>query len=173
MALAVLQLHNTPWLESTWDTQDIKFITDNPGVSASLFEPSYVSRSFNASSSPPASQIISNGRVLAKNPLIFALGVALVELSYGEPLLARALPSELDPQGNVTPNTEMLVAARLVKDIRNRELDNYAWATARCVECDMGYPFDYSLDDDGFRAKFLEGVIGPLKDDYDEIFSNK
>jgi hypothetical protein len=175
MALAVLQLHNTPWLDSAWDTDDIQFITDSSGSAPSLFEPSYVSRSFDphAPSRSVCSSVKSTGRLLAKNSLIFALGVALIELSYGEPLLARALPSELDAQGNETPHTEILIATRLVKHIRNRELDNYAWATARCVECDLGYPFDYSLDDDTFRTKFLEGVVGPLKDDYDEIFRSK
>ncbi|KAF2739422.1 hypothetical protein EJ04DRAFT_310925 [Polyplosphaeria fusca] len=172
LALAVLQLHDTPWLPPTWDSKNIQFITNSPNNPTSLFEPSYVACSFSAASPGQCQQQrSSNGRILSKNPMIFALGVALIELSYGMPLLQRALPSELDDQGIPNANTEMLVAARLVKDIRNRELDNYAWATARCVECDMGYPFDYSLEDDGFRAKFVEGVVLPLKDDYEEVFA--
>lgn len=115
----------------------------------------------------------SDGRTLAKNALLYALGVALIELSYGQPLLTFALPSELDAGGNATSRTEMLVAGRLLQEIRDRELANYAWATARCVQCDLGYPFDYSLNDDTFRAKFIEMVIEPLKDDYDEIFLTK
>ena len=117
--------------------------------------------------------MVSDGRVLAKNTLLYALGVALIELSYGQPLLTLAMPSELDAEGDATSKTEMLVAGRLLQEIRDRELLNFAWATACCVQCDLGYPFDYSLNDDTFRAKFIERVIEPLKDDYDEIFLTK
>jgi hypothetical protein len=171
MALAVLQFHGSPWLDPAFQTKDLLFLTQNLDNSTPLFSPAYISHSFiNNSTAPTPKKSESIGRKLAKNPYIFALGVALLELSYGESLLLRAQPDELDAQGLETPNTEMLVASRLIKDIRNRELNNYALATASCIQCDMGYPFDYSLNDDGFRAKFIERVLGPLRDDCKEIF---
>jgi hypothetical protein len=174
MALAVLQLHDTPWIDSEYGHRSVFFITNTSSPRIPLFEPAYVSRSFVATNITNQNTFLkSDGRALAKNTLLYALGIALIELSYGQPLLTFALPSELDARGNATSRTEMLVAGRLLQEIRDRELVNYAWATARCVQCDLGYPFDYSLNDDTFRAKFIEKVIEPLKDDYDEIFLTK
>ncbi|CAO2654404.1 Nn.00g111370.m01.CDS01 [Neocucurbitaria sp. VM-36] len=173
MALAVLQIHNTPWLDSNWDTKDVGFIIHAAGASIALVEPQYISCSLSGLNGPPLHpKTHTNGRALAKNARMIVLGVALIELSNGQPLISQALPHELDAQGNKTPNTEMLVAARLVKDIWNRELDNYALATS-CIQCDMGYPFDCGLDDEGFRGSFIERVICPLKEDYDQLFSKK
>ena len=172
MAFGVLQLHDTPWLHPDWDSKDVGFIVQETRSRIALLDPPYVSHSFHSShgaSSNPLGH--SAGRRLAKNALIFALGIALLELSYGQPLVSLALPNELDAQATETPQTEMLVATRLIKGIRDRESDNYALATASCVQCDMGYPFDYSLEDSGFRSSFIERVVSPLQEDYDRIFS--
>ena len=115
---------------------------------------------------------ISNGRKLTRNTLIFALGVLLLELSYGTSLIEQANSSELDAQKQETEWTESLVATRLLQDIRGHEPDSYALATKSCVECDMGYGLDYSLDDEGFRSGFIDRVVLPLKANYDEIFAN-
>lgn len=164
MARAVLQLHDNPWLSPKFRTGDLLFLTQASTNSTSLFNPAYISQSFTMSATIPI-EICSNGQKFAKNPYVFALGVALVELSYGASLLSLAPPDELDAQGFETPNTEMLVADWLVRNIRNRELDNYALATASCVQCDMGYPFSYSLEEGAFKAKFLERVLDPSQDD--------
>jgi len=168
--VAVLQLHGTPWISSDYGLDYLFFPVNGSTPEVPLFEPAYVSRTFvtaNAANTRPP--LVSDGRRSAKNPLLYALGVSLMELTYGQRLLALAIPRELDPHGNETPATEMLVAARLLKKIRDCELDRYALATASCVQCDLGYPFEYSLDDDEFRASFIERVIIPLQEDYDAI----
>jgi len=171
LAVAVLQLHGTPWISSNYGLGHLFFPTNGSAPEIPLFEPAYVSRTFItanvASVEPP---VVSEARIRGKNPLVYALGVSLMELVYGR-LPALAKSSELDPQGNETPNTEMLVAVRLLKQIRDDEPGNYAHATASCVHCEFGYPYDHSLDDDQFRAKFIERVIIPLKEDYDAIAS--
>jgi hypothetical protein len=95
----------------------------------------------------------------------------LLELSYGKPLITCALPNELDANGEELPETELIVAQRLVKDIENRETKNYSWATASCIHCDVGEPRQSSLDEEGFRAGFIACVIEPLEDDYTFLFA--
>ena len=170
MAVAVLQLHGTPWIGSDYGHDSVFFPTNASTPDIPLFEPAYVSRTFvtaNAACTDPP--IASEGRKLARNPLLYGLGVSLMELTYGQRLLALALADELDSNGDVKPTTEMLVATRLLADIQNREHDRFALAAASCVTCDLGYPFSSSLDDDKFRASFIERVITPLKEDYDAI----
>jgi len=170
MALAVLQLHGTPWIGSDYGHDAVFFPTNPSTPDIPLFEPAYVSRTFitvNTTSANPSA--VSEGRKFTRNPLLFALGVSLMELTYGRRLLALALTKELDSQGNVQPTTEMLVATRLLADIKTREDDRFALVAASCVHCDFGYPFVSSLDHDDFRAHFIERVITPLKEDYDAI----
>lgn len=170
--MAVLQLHGTSWINSDYGLDYLFFPTNGSTPEIPLFEPAYVSRTFIAANAANIkAPVASEGRRLARNPLLYALGVSLMELTYGQRLPALAISSELDPHGNETPTTEMLVAVRLLKRIRDCELDRYALATASCVQCDLGYPFDYSLDDENFRANFIKRVIIPLKDDYDVIAS--
>lgn len=102
--------------------------------------------------------------------MVFALGVALLELSYGEPISSFKTAQDLDKHGNETLTTEASIAYRLVNIINTRELQNYAKATARCVRCTFD-PFSCSLDNDDFRKSFIEGVIVPLRKDYDYVMS--
>jgi hypothetical protein len=148
------------------------FLKGDGSKTISLCEDTYMSQTLDKSSNSPASlPPVSIGRRFARNSLVFALGIVLLELSYGTTLLEQAIDSELDVQKSEKPNTESLVAARLVKDIRGHEPDSYALAAKCCIECDMGYDKAYSLDDDTFRSGFIDRVVLPLKADYDEVFS--
>jgi hypothetical protein len=171
MAMMVLQLHGTPWLDSTFHTKDLVFHTEKTVEAASLLEPTFISRSFTRNDLSSPESIMSAGRKISRNTLVFALGVMLLELSYGKPLIAYALPNELGANGEEMPETELIVARRLVKDIENRETKNYSWATASCIHCDVGEPRQSSLDEEGFRAGFIACVIEPLEDDYTFLFA--
>jgi hypothetical protein len=170
MAMIVLQLHGTPWLDSTFHTEDLVFHTEKAVDVASLLEPPFISRSFTCNSLSPPESIMSIGRQISRNTLVFALGVMLLELSYGKPLIACALPDELGANGEELSTTELMVAQRLVKDIGDRESKNYSWATASCIHCDVGEPRQSSLDEEGFRTGFIACVIKPLEDDYTLLF---
>jgi hypothetical protein len=171
MAMLVLQLHGTPWLDSSFHTKDLVFHTEKTMEAASLLEPTFISRSFSRNHLSSPESIISIGRQISRNTLVFALGVMLLELSYGKPLIACALPNELGVNGEELSTTELMVAQRLVKDIGDRESKNYCWATASCIHCDVGEPRQSSLDEEGFRAGFIASVIEPLEDDYTLLFA--
>lgn len=103
---------------------------------------------------------------ITKSPTIFALGVALLQLSHAKRIDAFATTDDLDAQGNRTFWTDYMIADRLADDLLARELPNFANATRRCIHCNFEGTV-YSLNDDGFRERFYQGVIVPLQQDYD------
>lgn len=143
---------------------------NNKNQGTALFSELYVSKSFASvsNSQQPASL---QPRCFIRNEMVFALGVALLELSYGEPLSSFKTPQDLDDNGNETPCTEAFIAHRLADTINNRELHNYAKATLRCIRCVFDC-FSSSLNDDDFRESFYQGVIVPLQKDYDYARAN-
>lgn len=162
-----MQLHSTPWLGATFHTKDPVFHTEKAAATASLLDYAFVSSRFAPSSmTQKPSFVTSIGRRMSRNALVFALGVMLLELSYGKPLSAFVLPDELDTDAKEMPETGLLVAQRLVQDTGDRESNDYSWATASCIQCDVGQPRQSSLNEDDFRAGFISHVIEPLKDDY-------
>ena len=128
----------------------------------------YVSSSFILADGSNALQKSSSkhDRRLLKNEVVFALGVALLELSFSQPLSDLITPSDLDNNGKADLTTEYSIVTRLAKDIHLRELPNYAKAASRCVH----FNFDinvYDLTEEDFKERFYEGVVVPLKEDWE------
>lgn len=167
LASAVAHLHNTPWLSESWGVKDIYLINGGKGVSP--FGKPYVSKSF-ATTSPQQSVSCARSAQLRPyrvmgNEMVFALGVALLELSYGKPILSLQTADDLDPHGKETRLTKELIARRLLGEIRDRESQNYADAVTRCISGNFG-TLDLSLDNKEFREYFYRGVVLPLQGDY-------
>jgi hypothetical protein len=129
----------------------------------------YVSRTF-TSATPQASP--SKNHRFVKNETVFALGVALLELSWRQSLLSLKMPDDLDEQGKENSLTEFSIAMRLADEIHTRELPNYAKAVARCIRCSFD-TFAYDFDDREFRERFYEGVVVPLQEDYEYAVGNQ
>lgn len=130
----------------------------------------YVSLSFVPANSSNALQktFKKHDRRLLKNEIIFALDVALLELSFSQPLFDLTTPSDLNQEGKVDLTTEYSIATRLAKDIHLRELPNYAKAVSRCVQ----FNFDtnvYDLTEEDFKERFYERVVVPLKEDWEYV----
>ncbi|KAF2490602.1 hypothetical protein BU16DRAFT_518033 [Lophium mytilinum] len=162
LATAVLQLHGTPWLSETWTMKDI-YVVENSN-NALLSDQPYVSKSFKPTpdSTPPHRKRLC----FVKNSIIFALGVALLEISYGKPTSAFETTEDWDDDGKRTVWTEFSVAGRLADALRDRELANYFDAVHRCIHCNFDSS-SYSLTDDHFRERFYQGVVVPLQKDYE------
>ncbi|KAF2464631.1 uncharacterized protein BDR25DRAFT_307145 [Lindgomyces ingoldianus] len=167
LASAVLQLHDTPWLPRSWDTKDIFILKSRTG--ATISSHFYVSRTFDSSAS---SQAASKRRRCVKNEMIFALGVALLELTHGCPLLSLKEPEDLNEFGQEDIMTEVSIATRLADEINDLESENYAKAVLRCVRCNFD-TFTYDFEDREFREKFYEGVVVPLQLDYEYATGRK
>lgn len=107
-------------------------------------------------------------RRCVKNEMVFALGVALLELTHGAPILSFKQPDDLNEEGKEDTMTEVSIATRLAQEINEHESDNYAKAVLRCVTCSFD-TFNFDFDDREFREKFYQGVVVPLQQDYEYI----
>ncbi|MCJ1467892.1 hypothetical protein MMC07_006517 [Pseudocyphellaria aurata] len=167
LASAVLQLHDTPWLRNNWTMEDVMFINDNASTMSSLGQP-YVSKIFTPT---PSDQDLKVSRPpwITKNEMVYALGIALLELSYAKPIMSFQTPQDL-VHGNEA-FVERSIAERLSRTIDKRELPNYARATKRCLDCNFDAS-TYSLNDDDFRDRFYQGVVLPLQQDHEYATSD-
>lgn len=166
LASSILVLHGTPWLSSSWSTEDVHLIS-SISSNGKLGDPPlplpYITRTFAPLSNAPLSQ--SKSRPYVKNETVFALGIVLLELSHGQDIVSMKTADESDAQGNETPFSDFLIANRLVVSISQRELPNYSRAVTKCISCDFGTP-TYNLEDETFRDRFYENVVVPLQQDY-------
>jgi hypothetical protein len=167
LASSVLQLHDTSWLPRAWETSHIFFLKDRGGtVIPSQF---YVSRTFtSASQSAPA----ATRRRLVKNEMVFALGVALLELAHGVSISSFEIPEDLDDNGRADSMTEVSIATRLARDLNNCESENYARAVLRCITFTFD-TFAFDFDNREFREAFYQSVVVPLQEDYNYVTGGK
>lgn len=136
------------------------YFLDRPYVSSS-FTPANSSNTLRKSSS-------KHNRRLLKNEIVFALGVALLELSFLQLSSDLTTPDDLDEDGKANLTTEYFIATQLARDIHLRELSNYVKAASRCVQ----FNFDinvYDLTKKAFKERFYEGVVVPLKEDWEYV----
>lgn len=62
--------------------------------------------------------------------------------------------------------TQVSIATRLADRIHEREMENYAKAVLRCIRCNFD-TFACDFEDREFREKFFEGLVAPLRADYE------
>ncbi|CEF84684.1 hypothetical protein FGSG_07738 [Fusarium graminearum PH-1] len=109
LASDVLQFHATAWLNDQWDSRD-----------------RFGHQEFARFSSKHRGPSVSN-------QMTFALGVALIELSYSKRLLDFQEPGDLDENGNVDILTRLEIAKRLVGRIEKRDGGKYVDVLDRCI----------------------------------------
>lgn len=165
LAFAVAHLHNTPWLSENWGTQDIYFFASGIEISSISGPRVYVSKSSSATSSSQESAQSSSAHTV-RNKRVFALGLALLELSYGKPILSFQTADDLHAQEGELSVVKESIANRLVFEIGNRESPNYAKAVTRCITGEFNCSETSSFDNKEFWECFHKGVIGPLQADF-------
>ena len=151
LASTALQLHTTPWLDSSWNGKIINF------HQGALNHP-YISKVF--AKATPTQPIEKPTLGPVRNQTLFALGILLLELSTGKPL-----DSFKDPQ-NSGPFEEFVTASQVLQAISEEESSNYYEAAQACVFCNFrGSAKDLNLANDVFRQAFYEDVVVPLEED--------
>lgn len=151
LASTALQLHTTPWLDSSWNGKIISF------HQGALNHP-YISKVFTKATPTQSIEKPTLGPV--RNQTLFALGILLLELSTGKPL-----DSFKDPQ-NSGPFEEFVTASQVLQAISEEESPNYYGAAEACIYCNFrGSAKDLNLGNDAFRQAFYEDVVVPLEED--------
>ncbi|EON64792.1 hypothetical protein W97_04025 [Coniosporium apollinis CBS 100218] len=165
LATAVLTLCNTSWLRESWCFGDIYFVEENQRVS--LANQPYVSANFVlAPTSQQTVQTASRPVLLqVKNQMIFSLGAALLEISYGKPL--SFFKEDLDDCSNEHIIMEYSIASRLLDRMSDRESWKYTKAVKYCIHpTPTDPPCSFSLDNEMFRSIFYREVVLPLHENY-------
>jgi hypothetical protein len=158
LAIAVLQYHATPWLQLSWRSTDVLFYGEgdmqmqkNPNLSTP-----YVNASIRGECAQIASQPQS---AMARNPILFSLGVAFIEIAHAASLESLELPSDAD---NGQLHREFFTARRLAKSKRTVMGSTYNDIVEQLVEC--VFPCGDDLTNPELQAAFYENVICPLNE---------
>lgn len=158
IATAVLQFNSTPWLEKYWSSEDLVFFeldgTDKlspPHLNARVVK----GRSQNDLTMPATTGSIPGER----NPLLFCLGVVLLELAYEKPFRVLHEEERDKVEGKEGHHYSALdTARRLSKNVDMTLGAIYAKVVRQCIDCDFGHGED-DLNDSGLRTTFYHNVI--------------
>ncbi|CAO2648288.1 Nn.00g075550.m01.CDS01 [Neocucurbitaria sp. VM-36] len=171
LASSVLQLHQTPWLEDNWGKDNIFFVK-RPGKS--LYDQPFVSQHFNQTESTPSVGTPSIMSRIIRNQMLYALGVALIELWYGKTLAELHVNADGPHNTGITQMdlmTEYNTADRLVDELYSEAGGKYSDAVRRCIRCDFDRRAS-SLEDIQFQRAVYEGVVAQLKENYEFMFQH-
>ena len=161
LATAVLQYHSTPWLRISWRSEDIYFFGNE--LISSQDMPSITSPHLNVKVKGPCGQLSRASTFpphqLARNPLLFSLGVVLLEIAYTSTMAKLQRPIDLD-NGPENRYTEFFAARRLAKCAKTDMGATYHQIVEKLVECDFGCGND--LNEPQLQAAFHHEVICPL-----------
>ena len=162
LATAVLQYHSTPWLRLSWRSEDVYFFGNELATSQDM--PSILSPHLNVKVKGPREQLSRASTFpphnLARNPLLFSLGVVLLEIAYTSTIDTLQRPIDLD-NGRENGYTEFFAARRLAKSAKTDMGATYHKVVEKVVECDFGCGVD--LNDPQLQAAFHHDVICPLE----------
>ncbi|RSL87392.1 hypothetical protein CEP52_015540 [Fusarium oligoseptatum] len=182
LATAVLQYHSTPWLPKTWESSQVLFCgsgdlledtsiisSTNPyfRVGFSKVPETMNRKEFDlkpVGSLPKANtQIFPPPSSLARNAILFRLGIILLELGYSQPWpqLRNQSLSNLPAQHQTDYDAAEKLAQTLL--LRNRMGPRFSTIVRKCLGCDFGLG-ESDLASEELQGAFLVGVIEALQE---------
>lgn len=183
LATAVLQYHSTPWLPKTWESSQVLFcgsgdtLEDASSISSTspYFRVGFANPETTSSKeldrNPAGSLPEASNRVfptptpssLARNVILFRLGIILLELGYSQPWphLRNRLFSALPPQRQ----TDYDAAEKLAQTplLRNRMGPRFSTIVRKCLGCDFGLG-ESDLASEELQGTFLADVVEALQE---------
>jgi len=141
----------------------------------------YVAETFGSEESPEQNE--NPGRrnwLLVKNDTLFALGVALLELSNGQLLSDCQVKEDLNERGEEDKMTRFNTVSRLLSDLNNDEpssISRFTCAVNWCFHPLLGAEGltasgnDYDFSNNRFRKYFWQDVVIPLQENYEAVHS--
>ncbi|RPA81031.1 hypothetical protein BJ508DRAFT_118589 [Ascobolus immersus RN42] len=170
LASAVLQFHDTPWLRHNWTLNDVELIIDGspslaraqPIISKTFTQMGHLEDSNSGYRHTPSS--------IVKNPEMFSLALALLELYIGKPVMnTEEYGRTVAANGGVRNElTDYFAIKELLPVVEAREPENVYTAIYNCVEIHT-MSKEYSLENDDFRQAFFDGVVLPLQSNYEVV----
>ena len=166
IASSVLQLHGTQWLGDLWDRSCIMF--DMVKMKGEYQGPTvFIRKVFPEPKKQPEQSLF--GHVIP-NPLIYNLGIILIEICLGQTLQSfRMQEDPLDHDGKPNILTDLSSAMRLIEPVYSVAGTGYGDVVRRCIRSD----FDsrrMDLTDDSFRQNVYERIVEPLEEDVKNFY---
>lgn len=162
LAIAVLQYHSTPWLRLSWRSEDILFYSANEITQMqeifNLSAPHLNAKVKRPDEQPSRASIIPQ-RTIARNQVLFSLGVVLLEIAYAASLESLKQDSDLT-NGHGDQYTDFFTARRLAKSKHSVMGITYHNIVEQLVEC--VFPCGDDLNNDQLQAAFHNDIICPL-----------
>lgn len=175
LASTVLQLYDSPWIDSVWSGQDVQFLSSQNAdcYEVPLIGP-FVSTSFRGSTSasdlsqlaPTSSSLVDN---LIPSKVLFALAVMLIELCLGKTLveMRQLSPGEETGSRKTTLLDDYETAHEQLNSVYQKSGSNYGDVVQRCLKCEFTItPKQKELGFEKFRHLVHEGVVAPLEENY-------
>lgn len=160
LASSVLQLDGTSWLRAQWTSDDILFHNAEEEKVGKAHKYPYLAWRQCLAPTVTSQSVpkLRAGKRVIHSEIIFALGLALVELCFGRTLSELQTLEDIDlHETAVTANTAM----RLCNNTYDEMGDQYGDVVRRCLY----QPFDVremSLDNEQLQQKVLDDIIMPL-----------
>ncbi|KAL3455277.1 hypothetical protein BJX64DRAFT_295203 [Aspergillus heterothallicus] len=163
LATAVLYYHTTPWLTRDWRSEDVRFFgkaDDGTSLLRSSEALPYISACVQATGLELASHIPSEYDMIIRNPVLFSLGVMLLELAYQSPF--DDLKHDIDLWQGTLPFANYVAAKRLVEDVNVHVSASFKRIVKKCIDCDFGQDADFQSP--ALQDAFYYQVIGGLEE---------
>lgn len=113
-----------------------------------------------------------------RNKTIYSLGVALLELANGQPLIQCQTDEDLNDEGSPDALTPYKTVDRLLRELQEDEKEsNFMLAVDYCLNpraAGSGLGIGnkaFSLTNEKFRQCFFDDVVVRLQEDYEAVFS--
>lgn len=162
LAVAVLQYHSTPWLRLSWRSDDILFFGASETTQMQEL-PNLSAPHLRAKVKGPHGQLSHASTIpvqrLARNPILFSLGVVLLEIAHAASLESLKQSNDLT-NGQEDRYTEFFTARRLAKSKQSVMGITYHNIVEQLVEC--VFPCGDDLNNEHLQAAFHNNIICPL-----------
>lgn len=152
LASSFLQLRDSAWLISTWDSNDISFFRDATDAKAIMLDRPYVTRDFTGTTAA------GKNRADAASSFV-SLGIALLQLCFG--ILIKDHPSRLRyPPGDeqTRASLDLLAAIDWSREVGEEAGPDYAVAVQWCLLDSRSM-----TDKEEWRRKLFQNVVSPLE----------
>jgi hypothetical protein len=166
LATGVLQYNRTPWLHAWWRSSDIFLRVEDVAALAGddvrqthRTLPHIAVRVRDLQYAPPSRSPTFPLQGLARNPVLYGLGILLLELAYSAPL-----PTLMKSSGtaDMTAFDEWKAVQRLAARVSGQLGPTFAGVVRRCLFCNFGCDED-DLDNEEMQTAFYETVVRKLE----------
>lgn len=157
VAHRVMELHDTPWLDSDWGKHHVVFLQTDDGPK---FDSSYMLS--NSLGSLTLTTPYPWTHLQPRNRAIFGLGVILVEIGLGVPFDEAIKLTKLQTRDGPDRANPWDAIVEVVKKVYEETDKNYGEAVERCLFCDFGQ-LHVGFDRDDFYGIFYSKVVSRLQ----------